>query len=101
MNEPVKLLEIINTEYGVTAEDGQKVYQVLYPLLQQGEVIVDFTGVNITASPFLNFAIGQLVKDCDISRLKFAGLSEYQQSIVNMIIQNAKNYYANFSGDRL
>jgi len=57
----------------IIQEDGQKVYDVIHPLLQEGEAVtLDFTGVSQFASPFFNFAIGQLLKDIpeeDLRRL--------------------------------
>ncbi|MBN4005571.1 MAG: STAS-like domain-containing protein [Nostoc sp. LPT] len=45
-----------------TPGDGQKVYALVYPeLLAEHQVELDFAGVEIFASPFFNFAIGQLL----------------------------------------
>lgn len=48
----------------MTPDNGQKVYNLIHPeLVADRPVKLDFTGVDIFASPFFNFAIGQLLKD--------------------------------------
>ena len=50
----------------VTSEDGQRVYNSICPKLSAGEsVCLNFSGVRVFASPFFNFAIGQLLKDLE------------------------------------
>ena len=48
----------------IIKEDGQKIYDAIHESLKQGETVtLDFDGVTQFASPFFNFAIGQLLKD--------------------------------------
>ena len=45
-------------------EDGQRIFESVHgPLLAGHKVTLDFAGVTQVASPFFNFAIGQLLKD--------------------------------------
>mgnify|MGYP001600892179 FL=1 len=48
----------------IIKEDGQKIYDAIYEVLKRGETVtLDFKDVSQFASPFFNFAIGQLLKD--------------------------------------
>ena len=86
--------------YCITLEDGQKVYDVIHPQLKAHEnVELDFEGVEIVASPFLNAAIGQLLRDLTPDELntylKFLNLSSYVRPTLRHVIENAKTYYTN------
>lgn len=83
----------------ITMEDGQKVYAQIHPRLQAKEnVELDFAGVKIVASPFLNAAIGQLLRDTtpdDLnSYLRILNLSLTARPILRRVIENAKAYYS-------
>jgi len=85
---------------GITLQDGQKVYDAVYPeLKEKREVTLDFAEVRILASPFLNAAIGQLLRDLspdDLNRyLKFVNLPPVTRPILKRVIDNAKDYYTN------
>ncbi len=84
----------------VTSEDGQRVYDEIHPKLVSGEsVCLDFSGVRVFASPFFNFAIGQLLKDLEpetlnrllkVEKITTDGLLVWQR-----VVKNAKEYYKN------
>lgn len=83
---------------GITLQDGQKVYDTIYPELQRKQpVILDFADVRIVASPFLNAAIGQLLRDLspeDLNQyLKFENLPALTRPVLKRVIDNAKEYY--------
>lgn len=84
--------------YCITSDDGQRVYDRIYPLLREKQpVVLDFSGVQIVAPPFLNAAIGQLLRDLDSETLntylKFENLSGAFKPILHRVIENAKRYY--------
>lgn len=86
----------------MTREDGQKVYDLIHPqLLAERPVELDFTGVDIFASPFFNFAIGQLLRDISpdsLNRLlKVSHLNRVGMPILKRVIENSKQYYSNES----
>ena len=65
---------------------------------ENGEtVILDFEGVSQFASPFFNFAIGQLLKDIaedDLRRLlQIDHLNETGRLVVERVIENAAKYH--------
>jgi len=57
-------------ENAITRELGLEIYSSIQPVLARGEpVCLDFAGVKVFASPFLNAAIGQLLKDKSLPTL--------------------------------
>jgi len=58
---------------------------------------LDFTGVHQFASPFFNFAIGQLLKDLSNEELKrlleIKNLISDGRLVVNRVIENASKYH--------
>lgn len=84
----------------MTPDDGQKVYNLIHPeLVADHPVELDFTGVDIFASPFFNFAIGQLMRDLqpeDLNRLlKVSHLNPVGKQVLKRVIENSKQYYSN------
>jgi len=84
----------------VTSEDGQRVYDEIYPKLAAGEsVCLNFSGVRVFASPFFNFAIGQLLKDLEPENLnqllKVDNISDDGLLVWQRVVKNAKEYYNN------
>ncbi|MCI0514980.1 STAS-like domain-containing protein [candidate division KSB1 bacterium] len=82
----------------ITRDDGQKIYAMIQPeLLQKRSVKLDFKGVYQFASPFFNFAIGQLLKDFSIEELKrlleIKNLLADGKLVVNRVIENASKYH--------
>lgn len=83
---------------GITIEDGQRVYDGIAPHLHNHRsVTLDFAGMNILTSPFLNTAIGQLLRDMTVDELNhyliFKNVPAPTQPILKHIIQNASAYY--------
>lgn len=81
----------------IIRDDGQKVYDLIIDPIKEGKTVeLDFEGVNQFASPFFNFAIGQLLKDVregDLRRLlQFENLNETGRLVVERVIENAAKY---------
>lgn len=84
----------------MTPEEGQKVYDLTYPELIANQLVeLDFAGVEIFASPFFNFAIGQLLRDISSETLndllKFSHLNPIGKQVLKRVIENSKQYYSN------
>jgi hypothetical protein len=82
----------------ITSDDGQRIFDAIYPSLHKGEqTILNFEGVTIFASPFFNFAIGQLLKDLDPDKLnkllKIENLLPESNLVLRRVIKNAWEYY--------
>ena len=82
----------------IIKEDGQKIYDAIYgPLLREESVTLDFKGVHQFASPFFNFAIGQLLKDIDEADLRrllqIENLNQTGLQVVERVMENSTKYY--------
>jgi hypothetical protein len=82
----------------IVKEDGQRVYDAIYPVLKRGEAVtLDFAGVTQFASPFFNFAIGQLLRDIDVEGVKrllqIENLLPDGRRVVDRVIENASKYH--------
>ncbi|ARN56347.1 STAS-like domain-containing protein [Sedimentisphaera salicampi] len=84
----------------ISSDDGQKLFDKLKPLLKENnKIILNFEGVEILISLFLNVAIGQLYgqfsKDVIESSIKVQGLSNSDLQILERVKENALRYYNN------
>lgn len=86
-------------ENGITLDDGQKVYDLIHPELAAGRLVeLDFSGVQVFASPFFNAAFGRLLKDLkpeDLNRLlKVSNLAPVGIDVLKLVIKNSAQYYS-------
>jgi hypothetical protein len=93
----IRVAELIG-ENAITREDGNEIFSRIHPALQRGEeVCLDFGGVRIFVSPFLNAAIGQLYKDVDWNALRhllrIKNLTPAGRSTLRVVIETAKKAY--------
>jgi len=82
----------------IIKEDGQKVFDAIHETLKKGETVqLDFLGVTQFASPFFNFAVGQLLKDITADNirqlLQIKNLNETGSLVVERVIENASRYH--------
>ena len=80
--------------------DSQKVYDLIYPLIRQGEdVVLDFTDVDVPGTAGLSIAIGQLYdvlpEEVIQRHLTTRGLEPLDQALLLDVCDNAKKYYSN------
>ena len=62
--EQILISKIINGEFAVSPEDGKAVYELIYDQIKKkNKVDLDFTGIDIMTTAFLNNAIGALYKN--------------------------------------
>ncbi|RXT86138.1 hypothetical protein B1F69_23870 [Pseudomonas syringae] len=84
MNSGIKLREVILKEWG------------------SGKVTLDFSGIDVFASPFLNASIGALLKGKTIKELQntlvFEGISDHGKRLLNLVIANALKFFADGGG---
>ena len=86
----------------ITLEEGQKIYEQIYPDLEAGKpVILDFEEVKFLTAPFLNAAIGRLLKKIEKKKVqdllvdKITGLDQQRKKRIERIIEYKTNYYNN------
>ncbi len=84
----------------ITKEDGHRIYEKIHDHLKEGWAItLDFQGVSQFASPFFNYAIGQLINDINLEDLKrnlqIENLDSTGEMVINRVIENASKYHSN------
>lgn len=94
----VEIADIVG-EFCITPDDGQQVYEKIHPALHEGRaVLLNFGGVRVLASPFLNMAVGQLLQDVpydDVNRcLQTKGLTHHDDTLLRRVVENARDYYS-------
>jgi hypothetical protein len=82
----------------IIKEDGQRIFDEIFePLKREETVTLNFEGVSQFASPFFNFAIGQLLKDIkedDLRRLlQIENLNATGRMVIERVIENAAKYH--------
>lgn len=90
----------------IVKEDGQKVYEAIHPTLAKGaRATLDFEGVSQFASPFFNYAIGQLLKDLTEEelrqRLRIVHLTADGGMVAKRVIANASHYHGDEDHHRI
>ncbi|MEA3311468.1 MAG: STAS-like domain-containing protein [candidate division WOR-3 bacterium] len=98
MNKEIKILSIVGPDC-ITPEDGERIYKLIHPGLKKGlPVILDFEGVGVFASPFFNAAIGQLLKDIKLERLKellkIINITKPGNDVLERVLENSARYYS-------
>lgn len=69
-NNYFNVAELIENPSALTREQGSVVYNVIVPLLRNGEnITLDFADVESLITPFLNVAIGKLYEDFSSEQL--------------------------------
>lgn len=95
----IKISDTIGPRCIISA-DGQKIYDLIRDEILAGNAVcLDFSGVNQFASPFFNYAIGQLLKDIaeeDLrKRLTFDNVNETGEMVIDRVIENSAQYNSN------
>ena len=96
----IRVAPFIGSPLCISAEDGQKVFSKVKPLVEDGkEVVISFENVEMLISLFLNVSIGQLYghfSEEDIrAKLSVEGLLPDDMMLLKHVVDNAKKYYAN------
>lgn len=90
----------VTGKYAVDNSSGEAVYSLAQSSLENnpGQAVeLNFSGVEVFATAFLNVAVGQLLRDHSPeelqSRLRITGLIMGGAYTLRAVIDNAKNYY--------
>lgn len=99
MSRYVNVRERIGTPSAITQEEGDLIYEDICSAIESKEEIeLDFIEIESMISPFLNNAIGKLYgiysSELITNYLKFKNVPREKISTINMVINNAKRYYA-------
>jgi hypothetical protein len=93
----VVVREVVD-ERGKISEQGQKLHDLISPVLARGEEVeVDFEGSRAVCTPLLNTAIGQLLKDHPLDRvrslLRVQGLDDIYRQTLETVLEKSHRYY--------
>jgi hypothetical protein len=100
MSTPVKIkvADVIGSNLGVSSEDGRAVFEkIRIALNARQSVELDFTGIDLVISAFLNASVGKLVENLSIEeihqRIKFTGMADGDPELLEKVLENARRYY--------
>lgn len=97
-NTTISIVNTIGDVYGVEAEDGQKVFDLIVKAFEENKrVTLSFRNIEMLTTAFLNTAVGQLYKDLseeDIrERLSVSDISDSGKIALKRVVETAKLYY--------
>jgi predicted DNA-binding protein with PD1-like motif len=96
----INVMSTIGDVYGVEAEDGQKVFDLIKKAFEQKHnVVLSFLNIEMLTTAFLNTAVGQLYKDYSEEmvkqNLRVENISESGKVMLKRVVDTAKMYYKN------
>lgn len=100
VNAILKVREYTVLDIAVSSDEGDKVNKCIRSLLEQyPKVTIDFSGITLLTSAFLNAAIGQLYNDFSseelASRLSLSNVNKDDLPLFKKVIDRAKEYFKN------
>jgi len=94
--------EIISLDTAVSTDNGDLVYKKIIEVINEGkevEIQLDFSGITMMTTAFLNAAIGQLYSKYTGEQLnkllKLVNVAEDDKILFKKVIDRAKQYFAN------
>lgn len=92
--------DYVSLNKAITSEEGQKINDVIRKEFKDGKsVVLDFSGIEIATTAFLNVVIGTLYdtyKSADLQGLlSFVNYSDATASRIKKVTKNAKLFYQN------
>ncbi len=97
----IVIKDVINSELAVSTENGMKIFEIVDSYLQQKEKVeLDFAGITIMITAFLNAAIGSLYSKKEYTGeflneyLKLENVEKDDRILFRDVIQRAKEYFA-------
>ncbi len=94
----ISVFNAVGSSFCVEADDGQKVYDLIKKVLQEGKKAkISFQNVEMLTSAFLNTAVGQLYRDFQEDKVKSSlsveHLSPEDKALLKRVTSTAKLYY--------
>lgn len=96
----IHLAKIIGGPDAISSEDGERVFKSINDELKAGrKVVIDFEGINLLITHFLNIAVGQLYGLYDTpfiqDHLFVSNLLEEDKATLRVVTRRAKEYFLN------
>jgi len=90
---------IVQSPKAISSEDGELVFNQVKPLLDEGKkVILDFHGIDLIVSTFLNASIGQLYGSYSTAFIRdhfsVVNMTNDDLHILKKVVERAKEYFA-------
>lgn len=103
MEKKIKVSELTGSPSALTVEQGDLLYSEIKKILDQNnEAVIDFMDVESIITPFLNASIGRLYETYTSEilkeKVKIINQPEGTNRKFNMVIRNAKQFYADKAG---
>jgi hypothetical protein len=97
-NITINIVNTIGDVYGVEADDGQKVFELIVKALNDGKKVnLSFQNIEMLTTAFLNSAVGQLYKDHTEEfikeNVKVSDISDSGKVALKRVVDTAKLYY--------
>jgi hypothetical protein len=94
----INVVNIIGDVYGVEAEEGQKVYDLIRKAFAENrKVVLSFLNIEMLTTAFLNTAVGQLYKDYSEEKIRgnlyVENMTDSGKVILKRVVDTAKLYY--------
>lgn len=103
--EHLIIKNIIKSDLAVSTEKGNEVFELVDSFLKKGESVeLDFAGITVMITAFLNAAIGSLYSnkaytaDFLNAHLKLENVEKEDRALFKDVIQRAKEYFADKEG---
>jgi len=103
--EHLVIKDIINSELAVSTEKGNEVFELVDSFLKRKQKVeLDFAGIQIMITAFLNAAIGRLYSNKEYTAeflneyLKLENVEQDDRILFKDVIQRAKEYFADQKG---
>lgn len=99
-NKRIVLTEKVTDNMAVTPDEGQPILTEIIGYIQSGDTVeIDFSGLQICTTAFLNVVIGNLYKDYTSEQLRekisFKGLDDPMKERLKKVTDRAKTFYKN------
>lgn len=96
----INIVNTIGDVYGVEAEDGQKVFELVVKAFNdKKKITLSFQNIEMLTTAFLNTAVGQLYKDYSEDFIKenlsVSNISESGKVALKRVVDTAKLFYKN------
>ena len=94
----IRIDEFVTGHNGITPDEGEPIFSKIEDALKLGKKVeIDFSGVIMVTTAFLNVVIGKLYKDYTSEQLKallsFANLQPSSAVRIKKVTENAKLFY--------
>ncbi len=98
-NITIKVNDYLTCNKGITPDEGEQIFKELTIAFSKGQkVVLDFVGVEMMTTAFLNVAIGKLYETNTSEELKdklsFDHLSDATAFRIKKVTDNAKAFYS-------